>query len=87
MGDDDLLNEGALERIARVIKLYEPGVILRSWARADRDTKKIQEIFQYFDGDRIFEAGKDSIITMYRRSVAIAGYTVKRDLARTVRPF
>jgi hypothetical protein len=57
-------------------------VIIRSWAKADRDTKVIDETFRYFDNDRLFEAGKNGIVTMYRRSVAIAGYTVKRDLAK-----
>jgi abequosyltransferase len=82
MGDDDLLCEGALLKIAKVIDEFNPGVILRSWARANRETKTVEEIFRYFDSDRLFKAGKDGIVTMYRRSVAIAGYTVKRDLAK-----
>jgi abequosyltransferase len=82
MGDDDLMCEGALSRIASVIDNFHPGVIIRSWARADRDSKEILEIFRYFDGDRLFKAGNDGVVTMYRRSVAIAGYTVNRDLAK-----
>lgn len=82
MGDDDLMCAGALLRIAEVINEFNPGVILRSWARADRDTKVVEEVFRYFDDDRLFKAGKEGIVTMYRRSVAIAGYTVNRDLAK-----
>ena len=82
MGDDDLMCAGALLKISEVINKFNPGVIIRSWAKADRDTKIIDETFRYFDNDRLFEAGKNGIVTMYRRSVAIAGYTVKRDLAK-----
>jgi len=82
MGDDDLMCKGALSRISNVINKFHPGVIIRSWARADRDTKKTLEVFRYFKEDRIFEAGNDGIVTMYRRSVAIAGYTVNRKLAK-----
>jgi abequosyltransferase len=82
MGDDDLMCEGALLKIAEVINKFNPGVILRTWARASRDTKIVEEVYRYFDGDRLFKAGKDGIVTMFRRSVAIAGYTVKRDLAK-----
>lgn len=83
MGDDDLLNEGALTRIAKVIENHQGlGVILRSWARADRKTKEILEVFRYFDGDRLFAPGADGIVTFFRRSVAIAGYTVNRKMAK-----
>jgi len=82
MGDDDLLCEGALSRIASVIKANDGlGVIIRSWARAERESKKILEIFKYFQGDRYFEAGQDTVATFYRRSVSIAGYTVNRKMA------
>ncbi len=82
MGDDDLLCPGALSRIACVVH-ENPGigVILRSWAMAERETKKVIEEFRYFDGDRLFEPGIKSIKTLFRRSVAIAGYTINRKLA------
>ena len=86
MGDDDLLCEGALKKISSVIKNNNKlGVIIRSWARADRETKEIIERFQYFSGDRVFPAGDDSVVTLFRRSVAIAGYTVNRKLAEKYR--
>ena len=83
MGDDDLLCDGALNKIATVIKNNkELGVILRCWARADRETKEIIERYKYFEGDRTFHAGNDTVVTLFRRSVAIAGYTVNRRLAK-----
>lgn len=86
MGDDDLLCEGALKKIASVIKNNKKlGVIIRSWARADRETKEIIEEFKYFSEDRVFPAGDDSVVTFFRRSVAIVGYTVNRKLAEKYR--
>tara|TARA_Y100000588_G_C14279734_1_gene936321 strand:- start:7741 stop:8859 length:1119 start_codon:yes stop_codon:yes gene_type:complete len=83
MGDDDLLCDGALNKIATIIKNNKGlGVILRSWARADRETKEIIERYKYFERDRIFQAGDDTVVTLFRRSVAIAGYTVSRKLAQ-----
>lgn len=82
MGDDDLLCHGALRRIANVIH-QNPGVgvIIRSWARAERESKEILEYFRYFEGDRYFKPGRQTITTLYRRSVQIAGYTINRKYA------
>lgn len=82
MGDDDLLCPGALKRIADVIA-QNPGVgvIIRSWAKAERETKEILEEFRYFDGDRYFAPGRSTVATLYRRSVQIAGYTINRRYA------
>jgi len=82
MGDDDLLNPGALSKISKVINANKNlGVILRTWARAKRESKEVIEVHKYFDSDRLFKKGVDSISTLFRRSVAIAGYTVNRELA------
>ena len=81
MGDDDLMCENALLRISQVIENNKPGVIIRSWATANRETKELREVFRYFDGDRLFSSGEDSIVTLFRRSVAIAGFTVNREKA------
>lgn len=82
MGDDDLLCEGALKRIAEVIRQHpDIGVIIRSWARAERDTLKIIENYRYFDGHRLFPPGARTVATLFRRSVQIAGYTINRNEA------
>lgn len=85
MGDDDLLCPGALSRIGEVIE-HNPGigVIIRSWARAERESKKILEKFRYFEGDRKFLPGRKSVLTLFRRSVSIAGYTVNRHMAQEI---
>ena len=82
MGDDDLLCEGALARIAQVVTTHDNlGVVIRSWAKADRESKRVTETYRYFDSDRIFDAGDDTVATLFRRSVQIAGYTINRELA------
>ncbi len=82
MGDDDLLCSEALSRIASVInKNPDIGVIIRSWARAERESKVVVEDFRYFAGDRLFEPGRRTVATLFRRSVQIAGYTINRKYA------
>lgn len=82
MGDDDIMMPNALSKIEHVInKNTGVAVILRSWLKADRETNEVDEVFKYFSSDRLFEAGEKSAATLFRRSVAIAGYTVKRELA------
>jgi len=82
MGDDDLLCPGALRRIASVAK-ENPGigVIIRAWASAERESKVVIEEHNYFDGDRFFDPGRLAVSTLFRRSVAIAGYTINRRMA------
>lgn len=82
MGDDDIMLPNALSRIEDVINNNTGvAVILRSWLKADRETNKVDEVFKYFSDDRLFVAGVKSSATLFRRSVAIAGFTVKRELA------
>ncbi|PCJ22115.1 MAG: hypothetical protein COB04_01295 [Gammaproteobacteria bacterium] len=82
MGDDDLLVDGGLKKISDVVNKHEDiGVVLRTWGKIQGASREPIEIFRYFDGDRLFEAGDQSIVSLFRRSVAISGYTVNRELA------
>lgn len=82
MGDDDFMLPGALQKIGTIITEYKNvGIILRSWNMVDRDTGEIMETFKYFNSDRFFLSGCDSVSTLFRRSVALAGYTVHRESA------
>lgn len=82
MGDDDLLCQDALKKIAAAVRHYpDVGVLLRSWVRVERDTCKPLELHRYFDSDRFFPKGPESIATLFRRSVSIAGYTINRKAA------
>ena len=83
MGDDDILVQGALKKISAVVTEHQGiGVVLRTWGRISGESNQPNEVFRYFNSDRIFEAGDDSVVSLFRRSVAISGYTVKRSLAK-----
>ena len=82
MGDDDLLTAGSLQKIARAVtENKDIGVVLRSWASVDRTTEQVTHTFKYFDTDRFFPAGVDTIATFFRRSLFISGIVVHREAA------
>ena len=80
MGDDDLICPGAIRRVAEIIERHEDlGVILRAYCRFDPANPEIVlEGFHYFPEDRFFPPGVDTIVTFFRRSTTIGGYTVNR---------
>jgi glycosyltransferase involved in cell wall biosynthesis len=83
MGDDDLLRPGALRRVAEAVRAHpDAGVVLRAYEHVDYATGEQLQVFRYFPEDRYFPPGLPSILTFFRRSVAIAGYTVHTETAR-----
>ncbi|HKO54271.1 MAG TPA: glycosyltransferase family 2 protein [Thermoanaerobaculia bacterium] len=79
MGNDDLMCPGALRTVGEGIARHEDiGVVLRTWAAFEDDPKNIISISRYFDGERFFPAGEDTIVTFYRRSVVIPGMVLHR---------
>ena len=82
MGNDDLLAPGALRCVAAAIARHpDIGVVIRSYASFDDDPGRINQEFRYFDSERFFPAGTESIVTAYRRCVVIPGVTLHRQLA------
>lgn len=82
MGDDDLMCVGALKRVGEALEKHDRvGVLLRSYISIEKETKKIIQYYKYFDSDRFFEAGPETVITFYRRSVVISGMTINRQAA------
>jgi glycosyltransferase involved in cell wall biosynthesis len=82
MGDDDLLLPGAIQRVHAVIAKQDGiGVILRSYCSRDRATGKVLDVHRYFHDDRFFPRGTESLVTCFRRSTFISGYTVHRMAA------
>ena len=82
MGNDDLLAPGALAAVASAVReRADVGVVLRSYASFKEDPNEFQQIFRYFDGDRIFSPGPDTIVTFFRRCVFISGMVFKRSSA------
>lgn len=84
MGNDDLLAPGALKCVASAIARHpDVGVVVRSFASFDDDPAKINQEHRYFDSERFFPAGIDSIVTVFRRCVVISGVTIHRGLAQS----
>ena len=82
LGNDDLLADGALYSINNVIKeTKNVGVILRSYASFLENSKNPVQYFHYFNDDRFFQPGPDTIITFFRRSVFISGMVLRRKSA------
>lgn len=82
MGNDDLLNAGALKVLAAGIGRHpDVGVVLRSYASFDGDPSNINQEFRYFSDERFFPAGVDAAATLYRRSVVICGVVIHRETA------
>ncbi|HEV7922509.1 MAG TPA: glycosyltransferase family 2 protein [Thermoanaerobaculia bacterium] len=79
MGNDDLMCPGALRTVAEGIARHpKVGVVLRTWAAFEGDPKNIVSTSRYFEGERFFPMGEDTIVTFYRRSVVIPGMVLHR---------
>jgi abequosyltransferase len=82
MGNDDLLNTGALRALAGGIERHpDIGVVLRAYASFDHDPKVINQTFRYFPNERFFPAGPATAAALYRRSVVICGVVIHREAA------
>jgi len=81
MGDDDAFISGALDKLIVFLKeRSELGYVLRSYNIIHQNGGI--ERFRYFDGNKFFEPGLNSYISLFRKSVFISGFTIKRDLIR-----
>jgi glycosyltransferase involved in cell wall biosynthesis len=79
MGDDDLVVPGAIAKVLLVLgERPGLGVILRSWKSIDRDSGATIMEHRYFLSDRHFPAGRESAITLFRRSVFLSGLVLHR---------
>jgi len=82
MGNDDLMNAGALKTVASALGRYqELGVILRSYASFDGTPENINQTYRYFEREMLFPPGPRTIATFYRRCVVIPGLVVNRAAA------
>ncbi len=82
MGNDDLLAPGALSAVAAAVR-EQPnvGVVLRSYSSFVSAPERPVQVFRYFDEDRVFPPGPDTVVTFFRRSVFISGMVFKRSSA------
>jgi abequosyltransferase len=80
MGNDDLMCPGALRKVAAGVRAYpHVGVVLRTYASFDTSPDQINQVFRYFDRERLFEPGAATIIAFFRRSVVLPGMVVRRE--------
>lgn len=78
MGDDDVFIPGALSKLNEFLEdNSELGYVLKSHQFNFADGRV--EKFRYFDGTKFFEAGVDTYISLFRRSVFISGFIINRS--------
>ena len=84
MGNDDLMAPGALSAVAAAVHEFSNvGVVLRSYSSFVSDPNFPIQVFRYFDEDRVFPAGAETVVTFFRRSVFISGMVFNRASALT----
>lgn len=80
MGNDDAFVPGALDKLINFLeKNKDLGYVLRSYRSIDSAGKA--EYFRYYSGNKFFKAGEDSYLQLFRKSVFISGFTIRRALA------
>ena len=78
MGNDDEFVDGALDMLINFLKNNRSlGYVMKSHYFIHKNNKK--EIFRYYKGDKFFEAGEQAYLSLFRKSVFISGFTIKRD--------
>ena len=80
MGDDDEFVPGAFDQVQSFLKQHpELGYVMKSHYLIHDNGDK--EVFKYFKETTFFPPGESTYISLFRRSVFIAGFMIKRDLA------
>lgn len=80
MGNDDVFVAGALDKLARFLADHEElGYVLKSHYTIHKNGKK--ERFRYYDGHAFFEPGVAACVSLFRKSVFISGFLIKREIA------
>ena len=80
MGDDDEFVQGAFDKILNFLDHHsELGYVMKSHYLIHDDTKK--ERFRYYRKTLFFEPGIDAYIELFRKSVFIAGFIIRREYA------
>ena len=78
MGDDDEFVPGAFDKVLTFLDQHsELGYVMKSHFLIHDDQKK--ERFRYFRKSEFFESGINSYIELFRKSVFIAGFIIRRE--------
>lgn len=78
MGDDDEFVHGALDKLIRFLREHkELGYVLRYYNVVHYDGGIEQ--FRYFEENKFFNPGFNAYVSLFRKSVFISGFTIKRE--------
>lgn len=78
MGDDDEFIPGKLNKLITFLKEHDDVVyVLRSYEVVHTNGSK--EPFRYYKGNKFFEPGEKAYEDLFRKSVFISGFTIKRE--------
>lgn len=81
MGDDDEFVPGAFDKVLSFLDQHpNMGYVMKSHFLIHDDQKK--ERFRYFKQTEFFEPGVDAYIELFRKSVYIAGFMIRREYAK-----
>lgn len=77
MGDDDVFVPGQLDLFMEFLKEYDQlGYVLRRYQ--SENSKGDVEEYRYSNSHEFLEPGEDAIVTFFRRSVFISGFTYRK---------
>lgn len=77
MGDDDEFVSGALDKLIDFLRQNpDLGYVLRSYESVHLNGKI--EKFRYYNDNHFFEPGLASFVALFRKSVFISGFTIRR---------
>lgn len=80
MGDDDVFVPGALDKFFDFLAEHKNlGYVLKSHELVHGNGKV--EKFRYYPGTTFFDSGVDSYVALFRKSVLISGFAIRRDLS------
>ena len=78
MGDDDEFLPGSLDQYGDFVKKHpELGYVMKSHFLIHENGGK--EIFKYYPKTKFFDSGVDAYTNLFRRSVFISGFMIKRN--------
>ncbi len=78
MGDDDTFEPEAIDKMANFLKQNSDlGYVLKRHTHFDENNRAVE--FRYYGKTRFFNSGIDSYVELFRKSVFISGFTIRRE--------
>ncbi len=81
MGDDDILYPDAMKMVNNAVSHEDVGFVGRAWKEIDINTEKIVSFSQYYEEDKFFTKGRDTVLEFFRKSVFITGLVIHKESA------